>query len=55
MRIEQRRRLAISGLTAPAYLWLLLTIFLPLSVMFFFSFLEKSPWRSHADWSRRHW
>lgn len=48
MRIEQRRRLAISGLTAPAYLWLLLTIFLPLSVMFFFSFLEKSPWRSHA-------
>lgn len=48
MRIERRRRLAISGLTAPAYLWLLLTIFLPLSVMFFFSFLEKSPWRSHA-------
>jgi spermidine/putrescine transport system permease protein len=31
------------GLAAPAYLWLLLTIFLPLSVMLYFSFLTKAP------------
>lgn len=48
MRAEQRRRLAAIGLTAPAYLWLLLTIFLPLSVMFFFSFLEKAPFGGRA-------
>lgn len=48
MRADRRRRLTIYGLTAPAYLWLLVTIFLPLCVMLFFSFLEKSPWRSQA-------
>lgn len=36
-------RLIPYGLTAPAYVWLLLTIFLPLSVMLFFSFLTKAP------------
>lgn len=40
---NRRRRLAPYGLTAPAYLWLLLTIFLPLSAMLFFSFLTKAP------------
>jgi spermidine/putrescine transport system permease protein len=40
---DRRRRLAAYGLTAPAYLWLLLTIFLPLSAMLFFSFLTKAP------------
>ena len=43
MRIEQRRRLAVFGLTAPTYLWLALTIFLPLSVMLYFSFLTVAP------------
>ncbi|WP_119459691.1 ABC transporter permease [Rhodospirillaceae bacterium SYSU D60014] len=43
MRIEQRRRFAILGLTAPTYLWLALTIFLPLSVMLYFSFLTVAP------------
>src|SRR5215510_2500562 len=31
------------GLTAPAYLWLTLTIFLPLSAMLYFSFLTVAP------------
>ncbi|HUL07991.1 MAG TPA: ABC transporter permease [Candidatus Acidoferrum sp.] len=43
MRRTARRRLAIVGLTAPAYLWLALTIFLPLSAMFYFSFLSALP------------
>ena len=34
---------AVFGLTAPAYLWLTLTIFLPLSAMLFFSFLTVAP------------
>ncbi len=38
------------GLTAPAYLWLALTIFLPLSAMLFFSFLTVAPLNGrHAD------
>jgi spermidine/putrescine transport system permease protein len=37
------RRLKAYGLTAPAYIWLLVTVFLPLSVMLFFSFLTKAP------------
>ena len=43
MRRTARQRLAIVGLTAPAYLWLALTIFLPLSAMFYFSFLSALP------------
>jgi spermidine/putrescine transport system permease protein len=38
-----RRRWAIAGLTGPAYLWLALTVFLPLSAMFYFSFLTAAP------------
>jgi spermidine/putrescine transport system permease protein len=38
-----RRRRAIVGLTAPAYLWLLLTIFLPLLAMLWFSVLTVAP------------
>lgn len=38
-----RRRRAIVGLTAPAYLWLLLTIFLPLAAMLCFSVLTVAP------------
>jgi spermidine/putrescine transport system permease protein len=38
-----RQRIAVFGLTAPAYLWLALTIFLPLSAMFYFSFLTVAP------------
>lgn len=36
-------RRAIVSLTAPAYLWLAVTIFLPLSAMLYCSFLDKSP------------
>lgn len=43
MRIGTRRRLTLVGLTAPAYLWLALTILLPLSAMFYFSFLTVAP------------
>ena len=40
------------GLTGPAYLWLALTIFLPLSAMLFFSFLTVAPLGGrHADWT----
>ena len=48
MHAGQRRLVAIGGLTAPAYLWLLLTIFLPLCVMLFFSFLVKAPFGGRA-------
>ena len=44
MRRAVRQRLTILGLTAPAYAWLALTIFLPLSAMFYFSFLTLVPW-----------
>ena len=43
MRRAVRQRLTILGLTAPAYVWLALTIFLPLSAMFYFSFLTVVP------------
>jgi spermidine/putrescine transport system permease protein len=38
-----RERRAILSLTAPAYLWLTVTIFLPLAAMLYCSFLDKSP------------
>lgn len=40
---DRRERGAILALTGPAYLWLTLTIFLPLSAMLYVSFLDKSP------------
>lgn len=43
MRAETRRRWAAFGLTAPAYVWLTLTIFLPLAAMLYFSFLTRTP------------
>ena len=48
--MTRRRQGAVLGLTAPAYLWLALTIFLPLSAMLFFSFLTVAPLGGrHAD------
>ena len=38
-----RERRAILSLTAPGYLWLTVTIFLPLAAMLYCSFLDKSP------------
>mgnify|MGYP003759850407 CR=1 FL=1 len=49
MRVETRRRWAIFGLTGPAYLWLTITIFLPLSAMLYFSFQKKGPFGKHAS------
>ena len=40
---DRRDRGAILALTGPAYLWLTITIFLPLSAMLYCSFLLKSP------------
>jgi spermidine/putrescine transport system permease protein len=40
--VAKQTRAAIA-LTAPAYLWLALTIFLPLSAMAYFSFLDVAP------------
>jgi spermidine/putrescine transport system permease protein len=46
----RRRQGAVLGLTGPAYVWLALTIFLPLSAMLFFSFLTVAPLNGrHAD------
>jgi spermidine/putrescine transport system permease protein len=48
--LGRRRQMTVLGLTAPAYLWLALTIFLPLSAMLFFSFLTVAPLNGrHAD------
>lgn len=49
MRVEARRRWAIAGLTGPAYLWLAVTIFLPLSAMLYFSFQKKGPFGKHES------
>jgi len=38
-----RCRLAILGLTGPAYLWLLVAVFLPLTAMLYFSVLSETP------------
>ncbi len=42
-RVSHGHLRAIAGLTGPAYFWLALTVFLPLSVMFYFSFLSDVP------------
>ena len=56
MRILSRRRWAIAWLTGPAYLWLAVTIFLPLSAMLFFSFRTKGPFGRHAsEFSLKHY
>ena len=39
----REQRWAVFGLAGPAYLWLAVTVFLPLSAMFYFSFLAKTP------------
>jgi spermidine/putrescine transport system permease protein len=41
--LPARQTRAIFALTAPAYLWLALTVFLPLSAMVYFSFLTVAP------------
>jgi spermidine/putrescine transport system permease protein len=38
-----RQGLKIFTLAAPAYLWLTVAVFLPIAVMFYFSFLSESP------------
>ncbi len=42
-------RLQIAGLLTPAYLWLTVAVFLPLSAMLFFSFLSDVPF-GERDW-----
>ena len=42
-RVSPGRLRAIAGLTGPAYFWLALTVFLPLSAMLYFSFLSDVP------------
>jgi spermidine/putrescine transport system permease protein len=43
VKASQRGAWAAVGLTAPAYVWLAVTIFLPLSAMLYFSFLTQAP------------
>ena len=43
MNARQRQRQAVTILTAPAYLWLALTVFLPLAAMLYFSLLTVAP------------
>lgn len=40
---DGRHRLLIGGMIAPAYGWLAFTVFLPLAVMLYFSFLTEAP------------
>lgn len=42
-RVTRERVRTIAVLTGPAYFWLALTVFLPLSAMFYFSFLSDVP------------
>ena len=51
-----RASLAPFYLLGPAYLWLLLTIFLPLSAMLLFSFLSVAPFGGReAEFTFRHY
>src|SRR6185436_10117658 len=43
VKASQRGAWAAVGLTAPAYIWLAATIFLPLSAMLYFSFRTRGP------------
>lgn len=43
MSVASRQRWSVFGLTAPAYLWLVVTVFVPLSAMLYFSFLTVAP------------
>ncbi|MGQ0485043.1 MAG: ABC transporter permease [Hyphomicrobiales bacterium] len=56
MSLTRRGSLAVAGLTAPAYLWLALTIFLPLAAMLFFSFLTVTPMGGReAEFTLKHY
>lgn len=56
MRVEARRRWTIAWLTGPAYLWLAVTIFLPLSAMLYFSFRTKGPFgKQQGDFTLKHY
>lgn len=46
---SRRDALRAGALLAPAYLWLTVAVFLPLSAMLFFSFLSAAPF-TNADW-----
>jgi spermidine/putrescine transport system permease protein len=48
--LANQERLKIFGLLSPAYLWLTVAIFLPLSAMLYFSFLSEVPF-GDAEWS----
>ena len=47
--LARQDRLRIFGLLSPAYLWLAVAIFLPLSAMLYFSFLSDVPF-GDAEW-----
>ena len=47
--VQQSPRLQIAGLLTPAYLWLTVAVFLPLSAMLYFSFLSDVPF-GERDW-----
>jgi len=47
--VLQSQRLQIAGLLTPAYLWLTVAVFLPLSAMLYFSFLSDVPF-GERDW-----
>ena len=49
-RLANHDRLRIVGLLSPAYLWLTVAIFLPLSAMFYFSFLSDVPF-GNTEWT----
>ena len=48
--LANQDRLRIFGLLSPAYLWLTVAIFLPLSAMLYFSFLSDIPF-GDVEWN----
>src|SRR4029079_15944591 len=56
MMALSRQTRTVFALTAPTYLWLAVTVLLPLAAMFYFSFLTASPFGSkQAEFTLKHY
>jgi len=56
VKARRQQRRALSVFLSPAYLWLTVTIFLPLSAMLYFSFLTQTPMGSRvAEFTLEHY
>ena len=48
-RVQRNEWARAGSLLAPAYIWLTVAVFLPLSAMLYFSFLSAAPFTT-SDW-----